>query len=171
MEYYEIAKYNPSYYKEGRYEMEDWTSRSDIGKSYNGIVFSLDDYLNVEKRYIQVIINIAQMSGCKYLTISNLEIDKTNIVSDIENSHFYNIDKELEKTALNLFIGKRISINKINEVVMLCLREYAYIRLRNISHKLDIDFGYDYYLYIGTILPKVELSNIIKQEKLYLNPR
>lgn len=171
MEFYEIAKYNPSYYREGIYEMEDWTSRSDIGKSYNGIVFSLEDYLDVERRYVQVIINIARASGCKKLTISALEIDKSSIASDIRKSCFYNIDKGLEKIALSLSLGKKISLNRISEAIILCLREYAYIRLSNISHKIDIDFGYDYYLHIGTNLPKDVLMSITKQEKLYLNPR
>lgn len=50
--FHEIVKYPPSgYNKDGIYMYDDWTSISDIGKSFNGKIFSAKDYLKVENQY------------------------------------------------------------------------------------------------------------------------
>ena len=48
MSWHEIVKYCPENYDEnGAYKANEWTSFSDIGKSYDGKVFTLENYLRV----------------------------------------------------------------------------------------------------------------------------
>ena len=64
-----------------------------------------------------------------------------------------------------------IYILKITDIIRLSLREYIYVVLRNKEHKLQIEFGYDYYLKISCSLNMETLKNIVYREGLYLDPR
>ena len=70
MIWHEIAKYSPQNYdSNGIYIVDEWTSRSDVGKYYNGKLFTLEDYLNVENHYIAVVLSLMEATNCKYMTI------------------------------------------------------------------------------------------------------
>ena len=60
---------------------------------------------------------------------------------------------------------------KITDIIRLSLREYIYVVLCNKKHKLQIEFGYDYYLKISCSLNCETLKNIVHREGLYLDPR
>ncbi|QSX06726.1 hypothetical protein JYG23_04550 [Sedimentibacter sp. zth1] len=52
-----ITKYNPQYRDSyGAYLKDEWTSLSDVGKQYDGKVFTKDEYLEYERLYIESII-------------------------------------------------------------------------------------------------------------------
>jgi hypothetical protein len=68
-----IVKYRPIYYDSGKYLHNEWSSYSDIGRSFDDGVLSFDEYLMIEKRFISCIKSLAHASCCKYLTIGYLE--------------------------------------------------------------------------------------------------
>lgn len=83
--FHEIVKYPPSgYNKDGIYMYDDWTSISDIGKSFNGKIFSAKDYLKVENQYINTVLMIMSELDCKYLTIAYIEVNQNEMINDIE---------------------------------------------------------------------------------------
>lgn len=48
---YRITKYNPVFGNEfGYYDRSEWTSISDIGKSFDGIILSFDEYYISENK-------------------------------------------------------------------------------------------------------------------------
>ncbi len=170
--WHEIVKYNPIHYdKNGIYTIDEWTSRSDVGKCYNGKAFSIEDYLAVEQQYIDAALSIMDAAKCAYMTIHYIEADKKYIADRIKSSKFYDIDLPLLQSLPLLSKGKKIHYTKIGNVCRLALREYIYVVLRNDKHKLQIEFGYDYYMKVSS-----SLSNTILQEKvnkigLFLDPR
>lgn len=55
MVWHEIVKYSPQKYnRNGVYTADEWTSRDDIGKYFDGKLFTLEEYLNIEKHYIKI---------------------------------------------------------------------------------------------------------------------
>lgn len=172
MAWHEIVKYSPKNYDEnGVYTIDEWTSRCDVGKSYQGKIFTLDDYLKVEQQYIDVILSIMSVVGCKYLTIKYLEANKKAVAEEIESSKYKNTDSRLLKSLPLLEEKRRIHYKKISDIVRLCLREYLYVELSNQEHKLSIEFGYDYYLNVSCSLSNTVLHDIVKQTGLCLDPR
>ena len=172
MNWHEIVKYSPQKYdSNGVYTANEWTSRCDVGKKFDGKLFTLKEYLRVEQRYVSVILSIMKTTSSKYMTIQYLEADKEYITNRIESSKFYNIDSELLKSMPLLEKNRRIYIKKITDIIRLSLREYIYVVLCNKNHKLQIEFGYDYYLKISCSLNCETLKNIVHREGLYLDPR
>ena len=172
MVWHEIVKYNPKNYdSRGVYTIDEWTSRCDVGKCYNGKLFTIGDYLDVEQRYIAVILSIMKATKSKRLTIQYLEADKEYIVSRIESSKFYELDSCLLSSLPLLEEGHQIGINQLSDILRLALREYIYLELNNKEHDLQIKFGYDYYLDVACTLNNDVLSNIVRKEGLFLGPR
>lgn len=172
MAWHEIVKYSPQKYdSNGVYTADEWTSRSDVGKHYDGKLFTLEEYLRVEQQYIDVILSVMKITNCKYMTIHYIEADKEYIVSQIISSKFHKIDVPLLKSVPLLEEKRRIYIKKISDILRFCLREYAYIVLCNKEHKLQIEFGYDYYLKISCSLNNETLKKVVNKEGLYLDPR
>ena len=172
MNWHEIVKYSPQKYdSNGIYTTDEWTSMWDVGKKFDGKLFTLEEYLRVEQRYVSVILSIMKAMNCKYMTIQYLEADKEYITSSIKSSKFYNIDSELLKSLPLLEENRRIHISKITDIIRLSLREYIYVVLCNKEHKLHIKFGYDYYLNVSCSLNCETLKNIVCREGLYLDPR
>lgn len=172
MNWHEIVKYCPTNYdKNGIYTIDEWTSISDVGKCYNGKIFTLDDYLEVEHQYIDVIHSIMRAANCKYMTIQYLEADKKYIIERIKSSKFQDIDTKLLLSIPFLKEKKKIYYKNIDDIIRLSLREYIYVILSNKKQKLKIEFGYDYYLYISCSLDNAFLYNIVNNVGLFLNPR
>lgn len=55
MAIHEIVKYNPINYLNGVYITEEWSSKSDIGKIFNGHKFTINEYMQTEREYIDVV--------------------------------------------------------------------------------------------------------------------
>lgn len=122
-----ISKYNPIYRNgEGKYDIEDWTSISDVGKVYDGNVFKMKDYELVEERYISCILDI---------------LNECNI------QELYLTEYECYDVTLSWINRQRIPINQIPDFSKDCLRERCWGKLSNSN--IFIHFGYDYYMYIG----------------------
>lgn len=172
MVWHEIVKYSPEYYDEkGVYSRDEWISRSDIGTVYEGKPFTLEEYLDVEQRYVNVILSIMNATNCRYMTIQYLEADKAYIAKRIKTSKFHKIDSILFKSISLLEENKRISVEKISDVLRLALREYIYVELSNKEHCVFVKFGYDYYLNVACSLSNEVLEGIVRKEDLFLDPR
>ena len=171
MNWHEIAKYNPSNYADGIYTVDEWTSMSDVGKCYHGIMFALEDYLKVEQQYLDAVLSILCATGCKYMSIQYLEADRNLVEEQIKSSKNYNSDAPLLKSLPKLQVNKRIGLQEIDQIIRLNLREYIYAVLVNKKHQLKIEFGYDYYLRVCTALDDATLRSIVGGAGLFLDPR
>lgn len=166
-----IVKYRPSLYDDdGIYTSDEWISISDIGNSFDGKELTLEEYINVENRYVNTILDILSRIGAKYLTIGYLELNDESLEKSLA-SDLTSANAELRIFAKGLKSGQRIGVDKVPLIIRLCLREYIYAVLVNLKLNLQIEFGYDYYMYVHTLLNMNELHEIASSHCLYLNPR
>lgn len=169
---HEIVKYNPVFYNDnGVYCKDEWTSVSDIGKSFNGKVLTKEEYFVVENDYVDAVCEILQVVGADSLTIEYIEkcddwIEEQMVISKITEQDF-----KLFALGKNLKQGQTIGINEFRNSVQLCLREYIYVIFSNRACNLKIKFGYDYYMYVECLLSKEKLSEITARHSLFLDPR
>ena len=51
--YYCVCKYDPAFRDEkGAYKKDEWTDFSDIGRAFDGKVFTEEEYYETEDRYV-----------------------------------------------------------------------------------------------------------------------
>jgi len=124
-----ISKYNPQKRDEnGRYRENTWTSFSDIGKFFGEHLFTYEEYIQSENKYIYVLSSLYKSSPNKYFIIKNLEL----------------YHKEIDCEFIE---GMKIYKNSVfDALIRNILRERLWCKLYN--DYLEIHFGYDYYAYV-----------------------
>ncbi|MVX58282.1 hypothetical protein E5983_01155 [Streptococcus danieliae] len=149
-------KSNPNY-------VDDWISISDIGASFYGKVLTLEDYLEVENRYVQTIEKILTLFNINSLEVRELEKSfslqfqkKTSLLNSNQCQLYQQLDNGF------LLTGATIS-----ELIRFNLREAVWCRLY--SPDLQIHFGYDYYMYVQSMDAETleQCKEIIRKENLY----
>ncbi len=146
-----VTKYNPQNRDEkGFYTLlDEWTSISDVGKTYQGQTFTMEQYLVAEEKYIRAVGLLMQKTSVNQMKLLDLE------------NHSY-------KTALNLSEGKTIPISLVSELVKMILREEIWGKLVA-KNQFEIHFGYDYYMYfIGKSLTEDIIEELKSIEGLYI---
>src|SRR5476651_1262643 len=69
-----ITKYNPQYRDDsGAYLKNEWTCYSEIGKTFEGKIFTFEEYLKIENAYIQAVLLFMECLNLDSLRISCLE--------------------------------------------------------------------------------------------------
>ena len=164
---YSISKYRPEFYTKGDYIKNEWTSVSDIGKSFDDGVLTSTEYLKIEQCYIDTAIDLARKSGCSYLIIDYLEGESHGIVLETKKNP---INRNLIDAAKNIRQGLRKHISQCADCLRLCLRECCYTAFSNHAHNFYVDFGYDFYMHVHTELPKLQVENIVKTNNLFIRP-
>ena len=144
MKQYRVTKYNPACRDtNGIYLKDEWTDYSDIGKSYDGYILTAEEYYKVENNYIQMCNEVWQMQGSYPIS-----------VNDVEKRRFSPI---IPKT-----IKDKEHLTKIISEILECK---LWARLE--GENFFIHFGYDYYMYIGTILEMDTMSNLASKYNLF----
>lgn len=162
---FRISKYNPTNRNEkGHYLIDEWTSPSEIGKTFGASVFTVNDYLSIEQKYIDSIILFFKYSKLEYLRISSLEANKISL-------YYTNLIPKLKEDLPDLSVIKynEDQVIRINELSILCkliLRNVLWCRL-SFDDKFEVFFGEDFYVYISTIQSNYQ-SAINKVELLGL---
>ncbi|MEW4370071.1 hypothetical protein [Paenibacillus kandeliae] len=73
MHKYEITKYDPNLRDEKRRCFkEDWTAISDIGKSFEGKLLTIDSYKQIEDCYIKAIIMVMEYLQIPFLSVNHV---------------------------------------------------------------------------------------------------
>lgn len=149
-----ISKYNPKFRDEnGFYSKNEWTDYSDIGKTFEGKLFTEQEYLNVEKSYISAIDSFMDCLQLDKLQVTHLighGLYKDQMLIEgilIKNNEWY--DKDLIK-----FIAQANLRNKLN-----CRLE---------SSSLIVRFSWDYYLIIGSLNKCPQAMEKISQSGLFV---
>lgn len=142
---YRISKYNPKYSYAGRYLKEEWTDFSDIGKMFEGKLLTENEYIIVEQNYISCLIGILKQSGVDFLSITELECYDTLVWKN----------------------KQKVSVEILPKLFRDCLRNKCWCKLE--TQMAFIHFGYDYYVYIGSILPYNAVESICAKHNLFCN--
>jgi hypothetical protein len=139
-----ITKYSPEYRDEqGGYLRNEWTSATDIGRTFVDGVLTLEEYLTVENAYVNAVKAIMNQLHLDKATIRGLEIyGDLDALSPV---------LRCDKTSLRLdsiYDGMIVSGQALEDVVRLCLREIIWCRLEG-EKEFYVHFGYEYYMYAG----------------------
>jgi hypothetical protein len=161
MNTYRVTKYNPKYRdKEGAFTKDDWTSISDIGKTFENKTISATDYKTVENKYINAIKLILIELSIEYCTVESLfknELDETSNKESIYSRFDFEVYSNINE-------GDSMDINKTLTVARLMLREDLWGNIESPLKELIIEFGYDYYMYFKTAKDLSSLIPIIEHE-------
>lgn len=147
MNYYRLSKYDPLLKTEGIYQRDDWNSFGDIGEVFSGAVLQAGDYLVVEQRYQNCILEILSACQVEMLCICALE---------------------LYESALPWLPNQMLFATETRNLISDGLREQCWAVLVGASFMLD--FGYEYYLHIGCSLPPDIIKAIAYQHQLFVEP-
>ena len=143
MKSYRVSKYNPRLRVDNKYLIDEWTSYTDIGKTFSKKTFTLAEYETVEQNYIDCIIEIVLTSLTKEFKICSLE----------KHAHIKWKNNQI------------LTLDLLQDFIRDCLREKCWAKLEN--QNLFVHFGYDYYVYIGTRLEYGLVKDIVQKHKLY----
>ena len=143
MNTYRISKYKSN----DMPSIPTWTSYSDIGNTYMGKTFTLNDYIITENNYISCCANFIEKIDRSTMILTNLE--------NYNNLGFYNY--------------QILSKDETKKFIRSCLREECWGKLT--SRNLSIHFGYDYYMYVCTDIPYEICKGIANQNSLNIESR
>lgn len=169
---HEIVKYSPRFYDvNGVYHKNEWTSCSEIGKTFDGKKLTAEEYFTTENNYIDTACEIIRVAGSTCMKVEYLEKDEEWIEKQMNASKIREQNLLLLPTALKVKQGDLLSIIEFSEVARLCLREYLYGEFVDMNYQLRIIFGYDYYMSIESDLDNGVLKRIANKHSLFLDPR
>ena len=140
---FRITKYDPHNREKGKYQVDEWTSISDIGKKFASGILTYAQYKSIEQAYIECCIALLREANVLELSISELE-------------HY---DGEIS------FPNRLRDEKDIRRMIMCCLQEKCWAKLE--ASDFFIHFGYDYYMYIGTNLPCSSVEETTKRHNLF----
>lgn len=168
---YNISKYNPAFRDSNwRYMKEDWTGISDIGKTFDGKVLAVEDYIATEDSYIKAIQTIFDFFNLEYLKVYDvrksfgdnqflelINMRKVKYTSDI--LELYNIANSIEK----------LEYEDLDLFCRLLLREDIGAKIWY-PRKVKIFICYDYLMGIHSsrsiekIIPAIETLGLFVEE-------
>ena len=159
-----ITKYNPAF-RDGRgaYLKDEWTSVSDVGKSFDGAVLTFEEYRKIEDAYVSTALSFISEAGLDALTVTYLE---SNRVSEARAEDLRGIDFD-PKLARR---GMPLSGGALGDVCRLVLREILWCKLESESG-FYLHFGYDYYMYVGSPVPSEKSIAYGSQQSLFVEER
>lgn len=132
-----VTKYNPSHRdQQGRFVKNEWTSFSDVGKMFEGRLFTISDYEFAESNYIKAVNIFLVEKNVKSVAIEQLE----------KNGLDENMDDTMKEEYLRIQDGDAILLGNLPTVLKLILREYIWAKLVS-DTGISITFGYDFYMY------------------------
>ncbi len=94
MKVFTLFKYDPALYGEHRFEGDDWTDVSDIGKVFDGQTLTFDTYKEVEDRYLDFLNFGLDTADVKLMQVirpnreMSLEVDEPEWIDDLELEGF-----------------------------------------------------------------------------------
>lgn len=146
---FRVTKYDPAHRDpHGAYTHDEWTSVSDIGQQFAGVVLTESEYRRVEDAYATVAVTFLQEAGLQSLAISGLESH-----SDVQ---------------LPFAEGSELGLVDVGEVVRQMLREKFWCRLEGAEGFVHV--GYDYYMYVGVPVACPKATALAGQLGLFVEP-
>lgn len=161
-----ITKYNPKFRNElGHYVKDEWTSISDIGKTYNGKVFTYEKYIEIENLYVEAVFLALNFFKSKSIKITHIfKLSKKKDFKKYNDNDLYNLFTTFEN---NVLIK---DVTLIDQLIRLRLREHiAELEIRiDAKSRTEIIFGFDYYMYINTNKDVIALLKQISNINLFV---
>ncbi|MDO5552335.1 MAG: hypothetical protein Q4G68_01110 [Planctomycetia bacterium] len=140
------TKYDPANRNEqGFYIKDEWISIGDIGRSYDGKIFTASEYFRVEDAYCETVKLLLDAQKIDHLIISNCDSEK-RIPNFFTSTKYYVIQNELKG---KLCPGRKCNWHEIDLLIRLNLREEFWCVFEG-KYGTYLEFGYDYYMLYGS---------------------
>ena len=159
---YRISKYDPQFRNDhGVYQKIEWTSYWDIGNIYDGKVLKKEDYLKVEEQYSNTVLKVLENSGTIAVVIEDLELNYTiNKMKEMFSLRGLDLSTEDELIINSLRNNLMIKVSALSSYIKLILRECFWCKLTDTVLLNQVEFGYDFYVYIScNNVPKTIVNN------------
>ncbi|MEK5177872.1 hypothetical protein [Paenibacillus sp. FSL R5-0928] len=144
--FWRITKFDPTNRIKGVYKNEEWTSISEVGRVFSAEKFLLEHYLETESLYITAINLIMNENNLNTIQVVDLE----KYYFDVEKAEFRDIYTDEMKSVYNsVKNGDYISVYELKLLSQLILREKIWCKFQ--SREMFVHFGFDYYMYIGSV--------------------
>jgi hypothetical protein len=155
--YKRVTKYNPLFRNEqGHYLPEEWYVFSQVGQEFAGQRLHLDEYLAVEARYIQA----AQLffASSAHVGLESVEVHWAGAMNEALAAVYQQVESGVCS----------FPYSDLGALVALALRECLWFRLVDDTGTKALEFGYDYYMYLGFEVPDTECFRKIEQLSLFV---
>jgi len=160
MYYWRITKYDPQNRDEnGLYKKDEWISIGGIGKKFEGVELTYEEYIRYENAYVDAVIRVMRENNVESLRIKPLQKNSYVTYDDFPEPETKNFYKSLKTNTM-------IPMNDIAKVVRFALRKEIWCKLA--SDKMFVHFGYDYYMFIGSENRSDEMINAIINNGLFV---
>ena len=144
---FQVTKYNPKNRNAlGHYQLDEWTSISDIGKPFSGQLLTKQEYCRVESAYLFAIESFMVEAGVSSLLISGLE--------QYFKQHKFQI-------------GDELGLKDILRISQLSLREELWCQL-SAPGRAYVHFGYDYYMHVGVPRQCLDPIDAVQKRGLFV---
>lgn len=142
---FRTTKYDPRLRSaDGSYAQEEWTSVTDVGKSFLGHTVQLSDYLSTENAYVETVHRFLEQCQVHHLRLRDLEQYDENC--DLLPDALIEESKQWMRT---ITADQTLGGVALERAIRLTLRELIWCRLEG-EAGFYVHFGYDYYMYIGS---------------------
>jgi hypothetical protein len=146
---FRVTKYDPTYRDaNGAYIWDEWTSVSDIGRVFGGVILTESEYQRVEDTYAGAAVAFLEEAGVTHLTVTDLE------------NHL--------AIPLPFTEASSLRLANVGAVVQRMLREEFWCRLE--GEDAFIHVGYDYYMNVGVPRPCPVAESLARQHGLFVEP-
>lgn len=142
---YRITKYSPqSRGDDGVFLKNEWTSISDIGRMFDGHLLTYEEYMHVEKKYVECVSELCKK--CNVLSLRAVQVEDHRDIPHWKN-------------------GQDIDMSQLNDIIVDCLRENCWCKLQ--ANEFFIHFGYDFYMYVGCAMGYQHVKKIAQNYELH----
>jgi hypothetical protein len=150
---YRITKYDPQKRNaDGHYIPSEWTSFSDIGRTFGAAVLGEQEYRRVEDAYVSSALAFLNEAG----------IHKLSLV-EVQNS------KSIQVVQIELHDGSICAVEDAEELFRAVLREQFWCRFEWQSEAY-LHFGWDYYMYAGLAYNCPKSIAYTERQGLFVEP-
>jgi hypothetical protein len=129
---YRVTKYNPAFRDPyGGYTKEEWTIFKQVGDTFSGVTFTLEEYERVENAYVDVALAFISEGNVSAIMVRGPE------------------NRGQQQNGFTE--GNVLSFELIDPIIRRILREEIWCRLEGNGGFLHFDW--DYYMYVGVPHP------------------
>lgn len=152
---FQISKYNPIYRDEqGRYQRDEWTDFSDIGKEFEDGILTFGNYEQVEQRYLSVIYSCFSLFQERNIYLTDIEYYSQPIEEDLVPIY--------EKIVAGSLV---FTLSDLPNLIQLILRNYIWAKI--IGEEIECHFGFDFYMYLISARESEIIMDKVSQYHLF----
>lgn len=174
LKHFLVTKYDPARRDKNRAYLDadkEWSEACDIGKEFDGKVFTLEEYLTTEENYLKTIMAFFDASGLPHLRMTTPPNESLN-----QPAHMENFRKRYTGLYDPIFEDiqfendRKICRDELKTLIKMNLRDAGACSLA-IDRKFYLYFGWDFYVYVeceaapklADLTPPIYVEEMVEQ--------